>query len=48
MRRLLQAGVRIFDLAFICYSHFHPDHTGELVPFLFSNKYPDSTRAGAR
>ena len=39
MRRLLQAGVPIYDLAFICYSHFHPDHTGELVPFLFANKY---------
>jgi ribonuclease BN (tRNA processing enzyme) len=41
MRRLMEAGVEIFDVSFIFYSHFHPDHTGELVPFLFSNKYPD-------
>ena len=44
MRRLLEAGFEIFDVSFIFYSHFHPDHTGELVPFLFSNKYPDGTR----
>ena len=40
MRRLLEAGVAIFDIDFIFYSHFHPDHTGELVPFLFATKYP--------
>ncbi len=39
MNRLLQAGVQIFDLAFVCYSHLHPDHSGELVPLLFANKY---------
>ncbi|HAY38436.1 MAG TPA: MBL fold metallo-hydrolase [Desulfobacteraceae bacterium] len=44
MRRLLEAGVEIFDVSFIFYSHFHPDHTGELAPFLFSNKYPDGSR----
>ena len=43
MRRLLKAGVEIFDVSFIFYSHFHPDHTGELAPFLFSNKYPDGS-----
>jgi ribonuclease BN (tRNA processing enzyme) len=43
MRRLLEAGVKIFDVSFIFYSHFHPDHTSELVPFLFSNKYPDGS-----
>jgi ribonuclease BN (tRNA processing enzyme) len=44
MRRLLEAETAIFDVSFIFYSHFHPDHTGELVPFLFANKYPDGTR----
>ena len=43
MGRLLQAGIQIFDLSFVCYSHFHPDHSGELVPLLFSNKYPDGS-----
>ncbi|MDM8540661.1 MBL fold metallo-hydrolase [Desulfococcaceae bacterium HSG9] len=40
MRRLLETGTTIFDIDFIFYSHFHPDHTGELVPFLFATKYP--------
>ena len=44
MQRLLSAGIKIFDVDFIFYSHFHPDHTGELVPFLFATKYPNSTR----
>jgi ribonuclease BN (tRNA processing enzyme) len=44
MRRLLEAGVDIYDVSFIFYSHFHPDHTGELASFLFSNKYPDGSR----
>lgn len=44
MRRLLESGVTIFDITHIFFSHLHPDHTGELVPFLFANKYPDGTR----
>lgn len=44
MRRLLEAGTEVFDISFIFFSHFHPDHTGELVPFLFANKYPDGNR----
>lgn len=44
MRRLLRVGVEIFDISFIFYSHFHPDHSGELVPFLFATKYPDAAR----
>jgi len=44
MRRLLEAGVEIYDVSFVFYSHFHPDHTGELASFLFSNKYPDESR----
>ncbi|MBC2717487.1 MAG: MBL fold metallo-hydrolase [Desulfobacteraceae bacterium] len=44
MRRLTEAGVSIFDVSHIFFSHLHPDHTGELVPFLFANKYPDGSR----
>lgn len=40
MRRLLEIGVPIFDVAYIFLSHFHPDHTGELASFLFALKYP--------
>ncbi len=43
MRRLLEKDVQIFDVSMIFYSHLHPDHTGELVSFLFANKYPDGT-----
>jgi len=44
MRRLLEADTRIFDIGYIFFSHFHPDHTGELVPFLFASKYPAANR----
>ena len=44
MRRLLEAGTTIFDLNYLCYSHFHPDHSAELVPLIFATKYPDSNR----
>ena len=43
MRRLLEAGVRVQALTHVCISHFHPDHTGELAPLIFANKYPDAT-----
>jgi ribonuclease BN (tRNA processing enzyme) len=44
MHRLLETGNDIFDITHIVFSHFHPDHTGELVPFIFANKYPDKNR----
>jgi ribonuclease BN (tRNA processing enzyme) len=44
MRRLLEAGTTIFDISHLLYSHFHPDHTGELVPLIFATKYPDAER----
>lgn len=44
MRRLLEAGISIFDVSHLFFSHLHPDHTSELVPFLFANKYPDGAR----
>jgi ribonuclease BN (tRNA processing enzyme) len=44
MRRLLEAGIAIFDLTYLFLSHFHPDHTSELVPLLFATKYPDGNQ----
>lgn len=44
MRRLLEADTKIFDISFIFFSHFHPDHTGELVSFIFATKYPGGNR----
>ncbi len=43
MRRLLHTGTEVFDISYLFFSHFHPDHIGELVPFIFANKYPDGT-----
>jgi ribonuclease BN (tRNA processing enzyme) len=42
MRRLLEAGLSIFQVTHLLLTHFHPDHTAELVPLLFSTKYPDA------
>jgi ribonuclease BN (tRNA processing enzyme) len=39
LRRMVECGVSIFDITCIFFSHFHPDHTAELVPFLFATKY---------
>lgn len=44
MGRLLAANTEIFDITVICLSHFHPDHCGELPPFLFATRYPDAHR----
>ena len=44
MRRLLEAETTIFDLDYVFYSHFHPDHSAELVPLIFATKYPDGNR----
>lgn len=44
IRRLLEVQTSIFDISYIFYSHFHPDHSGELVSFLFSTKYPEETK----
>ena len=41
LRRMLECGVSIFDISRIFFSHFHPDHTAELVPFLFATKYSE-------
>ena len=43
-RRLLEAGVEVFDITHLFLTHFHPDHSGELAAFLFANKYPDGRR----
>jgi ribonuclease BN (tRNA processing enzyme) len=44
LRQLLKAGVSIFDISHVFYSHFHPDHSAELVSLLFATKYPDASR----
>jgi len=39
LRQMLRAGITINDISAIIYSHFHVDHTADLVPFIFAAKY---------
>jgi ribonuclease BN (tRNA processing enzyme) len=41
IRRLLENGTRVQDITHVFLSHFHPDHCGELVAFLFALKTPE-------
>src|SRR5512139_3848115 len=47
LRRMLEAGIDCKDVDCLLYSHFHPDHTADLVPFLFASNYgSDEVRTG--
>ena len=39
LRQLLKVGISPEQIDAIFLSHFHPDHVGDLVPFLFVTKY---------
>jgi len=39
LRQLLRVGIRFQEIDYLFYTHFHPDHTGDLVHFLFASKY---------
>ncbi len=46
MRRLLEAGFHYRDVDYLFYTHIHPDHVLDLVPFLFATKHtPGYTRS---
>jgi ribonuclease BN (tRNA processing enzyme) len=45
LRKLAQAGIDYRAIDHLFYTHLHPDHTGDLVPFLFAQRYiPGATR----
>lgn len=44
LNRLLKVRIDYRRLDYIFYTHFHPDHFAELVPFLFACKYHSSPR----
>ena len=45
LRQLARAGYSYNDLDYIFFTHFHPDHITELIPYLFATKYfPEFTR----
>ena len=39
LRQLLKLNIDFRDIGYLFYSHLHPDHTAELVPFLFASQY---------
>lgn len=38
--KLEKIGVNYLDIDYIFITHLHPDHTADLIPFLFATKYP--------
>jgi ribonuclease BN (tRNA processing enzyme) len=43
--KLGKVGINYLDIDHILITHFHPDHTSDLIPFLFATRYPyGSTR----
>lgn len=39
LRAMLSYGLNCNDIDILCLSHHHPDHVGDLVPFLFASRY---------
>ncbi len=40
LRQLAIAGLQFEDIDYICISHFHPDHTADLIHFFFCHTIP--------
>ena len=40
LRQLAIAGLQFENIDYICISHFHPDHTADLIHFFFATRYP--------
>ncbi len=39
LRQLARLGIKYSKIDIIFYTHLHPDHVGEFVPFVFAQKY---------
>jgi ribonuclease BN (tRNA processing enzyme) len=46
-RQLARAGIRYDRIKQIFLTHFHPDHTADLIHFLFATRYPPILRKRA-
>ncbi|MFN3532661.1 MAG: MBL fold metallo-hydrolase [Candidatus Brocadia sp.] len=44
LRQLFLAGITYLDIDYIYYSHFHPDHSLDLVSILFAMRYNEPKR----
>jgi ribonuclease BN (tRNA processing enzyme) len=42
--RMLEVGLTYQDPDILLYTHTHPDHVSDLVPFIFASKYADHPR----
>ncbi len=40
VRQLTIAGLKHEEIDYICISHFHPDHTADLIHFIFATRHP--------
>jgi len=40
VRQMASAGLKHEDIDYICISHFHPDHTADLIHFIFATRHP--------
>jgi len=40
LRQLAITGLQFEDIDYVCISHFHPDHTADLIHFFFATRYP--------
>ncbi|RMF78117.1 MAG: ribonuclease Z, partial [Nitrospirae bacterium] len=39
LRQLARYGIPLESVDCLCYTHHHPDHVADLVPFLFASRY---------
>lgn len=46
--KLARAGISYLDIDHVFLSHLHPDHTGDLVPFLFATRYAFGSPYGSK
>jgi ribonuclease BN (tRNA processing enzyme) len=44
LHQLLRLGLSYHDVDRIFFTHVHPDHISDLIPFLFATRYPEDPR----